>query len=327
MRARTSWPAWVALAVALFAPAARGQGSDGGGADPIRPRPQLPPDEPPPAEEIPELDDELDLEELERWITLESEPAAPPPLVRAQVGAVFWVDVQSEIQAGRDGVPGTQLLDLEGEQGLTASGVSPWIELSIGRNVRGGADLLYLDRGGSPARQEAPVVFDGVTLAGPGDLIDARFELFTTAGFVEWDPLFGKTYRFGLLGGVRYFRLESVLRGIRPAGTPRVITKRRRDELVSPFFGGFVELTPFDYLTVSARVQFMNWSWNAAGLKDARYLEFRLGGIIHVVPGLLGLGAEFRYLVVRAESGSDRSRSFEGGIAASGFALTLTLAF
>jgi hypothetical protein len=326
VRGSTSWPVWVALAAVLVVPVARGQGTDGG-ADPMRPRPQLPPDTPSPDEEVPELEDELDLEELERWITLESEPTAPPPLVRAQVGSVFWVDVQSEIRTGRGGVPGTQLLDLENEQGLTASGVSPWIELSIGRNVRGGADLLHLDRNGTPERQERSVVFDGVTLANPGDLIEARFELLTTAGFVEWDPLFGKTYRFGLLGGVRYFRLESVLRGIRPAGTPPVRTLRRRDELVSPFLGGFVELTPFDYLTVSARVQFMNWSWNAVGLKDARYLEFRLGGIVHVVPGLLGVGAEFRYLVVRAESGSDRERSFEGGMAASGFALTLTLAF
>lgn len=327
MRASTSWPAWVAFAALLAVPVARGQGSDGGGADPIRPRPHMPPEEPPPGEEVPELEDELDLEELERWITLEGEPAPPPPLLRAQFGAVFWVDVQSEIAAGRRGVPGTELLDLEHDQGLDASGVSPWIELSIGRNVRGGADLLYLDRAGSPTRQVAPITYDGELLAGPGDLIDARFELFTTAGFIEWDPLFGKTYRFGLLGGVRYFRLESVLRGIRPAAPQKVLTLRRRDELVSPFFGGFVELTPFDYLTVSARVQFMNWSWSSVGLKDARYLEFRLGGIIHVVPGLLGLGAEFRYLVVRAESGSDRSRSFDGGIAASGFALTLTLAF
>lgn len=325
MRAPASrwWAGPLALAAACaLAPAARAQEER---TEPGRPegfpqRPELPHD----------LDDLRDLdsfEELERWITLRDEAATPPPLVRLQLGPVFWVDIQSEIRADRRGIRGTRLTALERRQGLHSSGVSPWLELSVGRDIRGGVDVLHLHREGSSRRQEETILFDGVELARPGDLVIGRFELFTTSGFVEWDPLYGRTYRFGLLGGARYFRLQGSLRATRPGLDPVGLTLRRRGELVSPFFGGFVELTPFDYLTVSSRVQFMNWSWSNAGLKNARYLEFRLGGTIHLIPDVLGVGAEFRYLVVRAESSRDADRQLEAGMAASGFALTLTLTF
>lgn len=280
------------------------------------------------ADEGLELDDDLDFEELERWIVLREEAAPRPPLVRAQFGPVLWVDVQSEIRADGKGVRGTRLDDLENQQGLTASGASPWLELSIGSDLRGGGDLLYLERGGQPTEQETDVFFSGVHLARPGDLIDSRFTMFTASGYVEWDPLYGKTYRFGLIGGVRYFRLQASFTGARPGLAPEVLTLRRSAELLSPFFGGFVELTPFEYLTVSTRVQFMNWSWNDIGLKEARYLEIRLGGTVHVVPGVLGIGADFRYFVIRAEGDNeDDDRRLEAGLAASGVGLTLTLTF
>lgn len=279
-------------------------------------------------DEPPELEDDLDFEELERWIVLREEAAPPPPLVRLQVGPVLWVDVQSEIRADAMGVRGTRLDDLEEQQGLTGSGASPWLELSIGSDLRGGADLLYLDRGGQPTVQDADVFFDGVHVARPGDVIDARFQMFTTSGYVEWDPLYGRTYRFGLIGGVRYFRLQASFTGARPGLAPEVLTVRRTAELISPFFGGFVELTPFEYLTVSTRVQFMNWSWSDIGLKDARYLEFRLGGVVHVIPGILGIGADFRYFVIRAEGDDDDDdHRLEAGLAGSGVGLTLTLTF
>lgn len=318
--ARSSLP--LVLAALLVTPGLAQESGDG-----FPRRPSLPSeDEAPPPDPLEEGD--LDFEELEKWIVLREEAAPPPPLVRAQLGPVFWIDVQSEIRADRAGVRGTRLDDLEGAQGLRSSGVSPWIELSIGRDVRGGADVLYLERGGEPTRQDGDVFFDGVHLAAPGDVVDTRFQLLTTSGYVEWDPLYGKTYRFGLLGGVRYFRLQAKFRGVRSQLSPAVVTLRRRAELLSPLFGGFVELTPFEMLTVSARVQFMNWSWSDVGLRDARYLEFRLGGVVQLIPGVLGVGADFRYLVVRAEGDNDDDRRrMEGGMAASGVALTLTLAF
>lgn len=325
---RWSRPGGVLLLAALLGAAAPVLAQDGapsaGGAD-FPGRPSMPSGDGE-AAEPPELEDELDFEELERWIVLREEAAPPPPLLRVQVGPVAWVDVQSQIRADGAGVRGTRLDDLEGQQGLRASGGSPWLELSIGSDVRGGADLLYLDRRGRPTVQETDVFFSGVHLARPGDVVDPRFEMFTTSGYVEWDPLYGRTYRFGLLGGVRYFRLQASFTGVRPGLSPEAITVRRRAELVSPFFGGFVELTPFDYLTVSTRVQFMNWSWSDIGLKDARYLEFRLGGVVHVIPGVLGIGADFRYFVIRAE-GDEQDRKLEAGLAASGVAFTVTLTF
>jgi hypothetical protein len=292
-------------------------------------RPQLPDGDAPPEGEAPDLIDELDLDELEEWIVLREDTAPPPPLLRAQAGVVVWFDIRSRIRADDEGVRGTPLEDLETFQGLESSGVSPWLELSIGGDLRGGADFLYLLRGGEVERQDDEILFDGVRLARPGDLIESRFELVTTSGFIEWDPLYGRTYRFGMVGGARYFRLQGSLHAVRPGASPVDLTVRRRGELISPFFGGFVELTPFEYLSVAARVQFMNWSWRSVGLKEARYLEFRLGGTVHLVPGRLGAGIEFRYFVIRAEAreeGGDPQR-LEAGMAASGVAFTLTLSF
>jgi hypothetical protein len=336
VRARSGRVATVLLLALSSAASAQqpGAGDAGGGGvheDPgppgFPPRPQLRREVDP--DEVPELEGMLDLEELESWIVLREDSAVPQPLLRLQLGSVFWIDVQSQLRADRGGREGTRLIDLEGEQGLTASGVSPWIELSLGRNIRGGADLLHLVRHGPPTVQRREVVFDGATLARPGDAIDAHLEVLTASGFVEWDPLYGRTYRFGLLGGARYFALSARLSGLRRSAPfePQKVTRRVRDELLSPFFGGFVELTPFEYLTVSARVQFMNWSWSNVGLKDARYLDFRLGAQVHVVPELLSLGVEFRYLVIRAAGTDDDDRRLEAAMAASGVALTAALTF
>ena len=40
---------------------------------------------------------------------------------------------------------------------------------------------------------------------------------------------------------------------------------RSRGELFTPFFGGHVELTPFPYLSVFTRIQFISWSWQQIG--------------------------------------------------------------
>lgn len=320
------------LLAALAVPAARAQDEprpDAADEDPgtpgFPPRPSLPEELPP--EDVGELEDLLDLEELESWIVLREEAALPQPLLRLQLGTIFWVDVQSQLRADNGGVPGSRLEDLEGEQGLRASGVSPWLELSLGRDIRGGADVLHLLRHGGPTVQDDDVVFDGVTLARKGDVVDARFEVLTASGFIEWDPLYGRTYRFGMLGGARYFQLSARLKGIRGVLRPVEVRRTRRGELISPFFGGFVELTPFDYLSVSARVQFMNWSWHTVGLKDARYLDFRLAANIHVVPEVLSVGMEFRYLVVRAAASDEDDRRLEAGMAGSGVGLSLSFAF
>jgi hypothetical protein len=290
-------------------------------------RPTLP--KPPPSTEAPpELEQDVDLEELEGWIALREEAVEPPPPVRASFAAIGWFDLRTRIRADRFGIEGSHLDALEADQGLPSGGASPWTEITIGRTIRGGFDFLQLARTGQFEHQASDVVFDGVRVARRGDVARASFEVLTTSGFVEWDPLYGRTYRFGLVGGARYFRLSGGLEGVRAADSPTTISVRRQGELLSPFFGGFVELTPFPSLTVATRIQFMNWSWSALGLRDARYLEFRLGGTINIVPGVLGIGAEFRYLVVRAEAKQEEGgRRLEAGLAASGAALVVTLSF
>lgn len=268
------------------------------------------------------FDDALDrLEALESWIVLREEAAPAPRLLRVSAGVVVFLDVRSETQSDR----GTVLDDLEGEQGLPASGAAPWINLSIGGSVRGGFDAMYFARRGELDRQTEEVRFDNQTIARPGELAACDLTLFTCSGYVEWNPLHGSTYRLGLLGGLRYFDVEVELRGVRADPIRPETHGRERGELISPYFGGHVELTPFPALSVAAHVQFMNWSWSAAGLKDARYLEFGLGAMVYVIPGRLGFGAELRYFFAQAETriDDDDGQQLEVGVSATGVAFTV----
>ena len=78
---------------------------------------------------------------------------------------------------------------------------------------------------------------------------------------------------------------------------------------------------------MSARIQFMNWSWSAVDLKDARYLDFRLGALVHLVPEVFSVGLEYRYFVVRATGSADEDRRLEAAMAGSGVGLTLSFTF
>lgn len=300
------------------------------GQDDVRPRPGLPDSTPEvPPEESGVMDDlgesfdeALDrLEALESWIVLREETAPAPRLVRAAAGVIVFLDVQSETQSDR----GTVLDNLEQEQGLPGSGPAAWLDISIGGSVRGGFDAMYFARRGELSRQTSEVRFDNQTIAGPGDVAACDLSVFTCSGYVEWNPLHGSTYRLGVLGGLRYFDVNVELRGVRNDLNRPETHGRERGELVSPYFGGHVELTPFPALSVSAHVQFMNWSWSAAGLKEARYLEFGLGAMVYVVPGRLGLGAEMRYFFAQAETrlDDDDGQQLEVGASATGVAFTV----
>ncbi len=306
--------------------------------DDVRPRPGLPdsasssspgaqPDEAGVMDDLGEsFDEALDrLEALESWIVLREETAPAPSLVRLAAGVIVFLEVQSETQSDR----GSVLENLEEEQGLPASGPAAWLNLSIGGSVRGGFDAMYFARRASLSRQKQTVRFDNQTIAGPGELAACDLSVFTCSGYVEWNPLHGPTYRLGLLGGLRYFDVDVDFRGVRSDPLRPETHGRERGELISPYFGGHVELTPFPALSVSAHMQFMNWSWSAAGLKDARYLEFGLGAMVYVVPGRLGFGAELRYFFAQAEThiDDDKGQQLEIGVSATGVAFTVLFQF
>jgi len=267
--------------------------------------------------------------DLASWIVLEEEATPEPPLVRAAVGFVAWVENRTQIRSDRGGLRGTDLDDLEEEQGLDEGGLAPWIELSVGREVRIGADASFFLRSGEFTRQDDPVAFDGFEMADAGDLVRPRFEFYTASAFIEWDPLLGERYRIGLVGGVRYFRFDMDLEAVRARRSPTKLTRRARGELLSPFFGGLVDLRPFPYLDVRTRVQFMNWSWEEVRLKEARYLEFRVGAALKPIPDVLGIGFEFRFVVIEAETdtGETQDSRLEGALLTSGASLTIELAF
>jgi hypothetical protein len=67
----------------------------------------------------------------------------------------------------------------------------------------------------------------------------------------------------------------------------------------------------------------MNWSWHSVGLKEARFFEFRLGAIFNVIPEVLSLNLEYRFMAIQAEAnGGD-----DGAIAANGLVVSVTFSF
>ncbi|RMG11177.1 MAG: hypothetical protein D6731_16035 [Planctomycetota bacterium] len=263
--------------------------------------------------------------DLESWIVIEEEEAPEPPFFQASVGFLSWVEAQTNLRADKDGVRGTRLVDLEEEHGLDEQGIGPWAELSLGGAVRGGADAAWVYRGGHFEPQRGPVLFDGARVAGRNDLLRTELTFFTASGFVEWDLLVGRSYRLGLLGGTRYFRLDVDLRAFGARGSRQ---ESARGELFSPYFGGLIELLPFPYFSVLVRAQFMNWSWSSVGLREARFFEFRLGAKLWPWPRRLSLGVEFRFLSLRASGREARSAdSLELALAASGAVFFCEVAF
>ena len=294
----------------------RGPRSGGPGGLQAPPAPGQPPDASPPAGGP--RDSRLDT-----YGVLDEPERPEPPLLRAHVALVGWIECRTSIRADRSGVLGTDLDDLESELGLDGAGVAPWVELSVGQEVRGGVDGTWFGRGGDLVRQERRIVLDGRLVAEPGGYARAQFALLSLGTFVEWDFLYDATYRIGLVGGVRYFRFDLEVKSqVTPSDTAfsRVET---RGELISPYFGGLVELTPFPYLSVLARIEFMNWSWNAVELREARYFSLRLGFAVHPVPERVSIGAELRYARIRAQG---REREGRGGSRVDGELGTLGLA-
>ena len=269
------------------------------------------------------------LRALESWIVLEAETAPEPPLLRLEAGLIGFIESRSQLRADRAGRRGTDLRDLEAEQGLQSGGLGPWLELSIGGKVRGGFDLLQFVRGPSGFdQQDEPVDFDGRRVAERGDFLESSFEFLSLGAFVEWDLLFGRTYRIGLVGGLRYFRLDFDLRSLQVQRPPyQTYQTRVRGELLSPFFGGLIELTPFPYLSVYTQVQFMNWSWETVDLSEASYFNFRLGARLNVIPELFSVGLEYRFLILSAKPSEAGGRRVEGELAASGLSVYVTVAF
>lgn len=275
----------------------------------------------------PDLGEKLqgNLRDLESWVILEEEIVPEPPLLRLEVGFVAFIEARSRIRSDRGGLRGSDLQDLEGEQGLETSGVGPYLNFSLGGKVRGGGEVFQFVRGGDFSPQSESVDFNGNRMAERGDLLRSRFEFLAISSYVEWDVLYGQKYRIGLLGGLRYFRLDFDLTGI-SIRTGRNFTSRIQGELISPSFGGLIELTPFPYLTVSTQAQFMNWSWHAVELASARYFELRMGARLNLIPDVFTIGVEYRFLVLDVLP-RDASGRLEGALTASGLGFNLGFAF
>jgi len=271
---------------------------------------------------------EGNLRELESWLILEEEIVPDPPLIRLELGFLGVIETRSRVRVDRRGLRGSSLENLEEEQGLESGSIGPWISFSFGGKLRGGGEALYFSRRGDFTRQDEEISFDGIQLAAPGDFVRAKFEFLSLSSFVEWDILYGRRYRIGLLGGLRYFRLNVDLEAAKFSPSARTVERRVRGELLSPSFGGLVELTPFPYLTMFSQAQFMNWSWRHAGLAEASYFEFRIGARLNVIPEFLSLSLEYRFLNVRARPVlGARGGRIEGSLSANGLSFSIGLAF
>ena len=195
--------------------------------------------------------------------------------------------------------------------------------------VRGGADFLRFVRSGSGFdQQKDPIDFAGRRVAEAGDYLQSSFEFLSLGAFVEWDVLYGRTYRIGLVGGLRYFRLDFELRSLKVQRPPyQSFGTRVFGELLSPFFGGLIELTPFPYLSVYTQAQFMNWSWRSLELSESRYFHFRLGARLNLIPETFSVGLEYRFLVLGANPSSTRGRRLEGELSANGLSAYVSFSF
>ena len=259
----------------------------------------------------------------------EDRTAPEPPWVRGEVALIGWLETRTELRSDRFQMAGTDLDDLEDELGLASGGLSPWVELSIGQTWRAGADVSFFGRTGQLRQVERDIVFDGQLIAARGEFAESSLSLLNAAAFAQFYPFYERDFRIGLVGGARYFRLNARVEGARGDPNDPLPGSRVRGELISPFFGGELTLIPFSYLEVGAKIQFMNWSWAEVGLKRADYLDFRIGGRLSVIPERLGIGLEYRYLLVAAEARSNvtRARRIVSSLTAHGLALTLTITF
>jgi len=265
---------------------------------------------------------------FDEWITLDEDAARPPPWVQAEVGFVGWVEARSQIRADRRGVAGTELRNLEDEQGLDSAGIGPAFRITFGQALRVGFKGDHLIRSGSLQQQDREVVFDGKQIAAPGDYVKTRFEFLTLGTFASWSPIAGRDYRLTVLGGLQYFRFDLELTGTALARQSVLLRQRVRGELLSPVFGGQFELRPFDALGIYTRIEFMNWSWKDLELKDAQYFDFRLGGRIYFFDDLFAFGGEYRFMLLRARArDEDSARRVNGAVALNGLAFFLELRF
>jgi hypothetical protein len=250
---------------------------------------------------------------LPAWLALEEEEAPDPPVVRAEAGIIGWPYVKTAIQVGRrrGGDPGMEISDVERDMGLPRSGVSPFFEASFGQEVRVGGSFLDLDREGRLRQANTTIDAGGRVLAEPGDLVSARVRYTQAEGYVLWDVLYGARYRIGPLGGVRFTRIASELRGIKSAGSRAALVQHVNsiDDVASPFFGGHIELDPVELFTVYADVRVVDWAWEAVGLRDQRTFSSRLGVSLSLFEGLVGMALDFRFLSSTLDSGNSNSHS------------------
>lgn len=315
----------IAVVVALVAAEARATEPPLGTEEPEIPRERKPFESEKPSTEQPAAEAKPKISLF--GIDDEAEPYEPP-LVRASAGIILWPYLRTTIRIGRSGVSsGTRIDDAEETAGLPERSFSPWIEASVGGAVRFGLTALSLGpRTGDLTRAEERIEAGGRVLAERGDLIDIDFEYYQADAFVQWDVLRSRNFRIGVLGGARYIRISTRIRGYR-ADPLDYQSVKDVETTISPFFGGQIELEPFPLLVVYANVRYIDWSWDAIDLREQRTFELRLGAAVYIVEEILGVAMDFRFLstFVDPSDGDDGKLRGRYSVDAGGVAITVTL--
>ncbi len=258
---------------------------------------------------------------LPSWLAVEEEGTPEPPVVRAEAGVILWPFLRTSIQLGEPGGdPGTEINDAESKLGLPREGVSPFAEISVGKTIRFGMDVLDIERSERLRTVYEMVDAKGVILAQPGGMIGTRFDYLQTSAYLEVELLRGASYRIALLAGARYLRVSTRLRGLQSDGN--VIAVTSQSDVFSPFFGGTVELHPVPVFSVFASIRFIDWSWAAIHLREQNTFTSRLGCAVSFLDGLLGLALDLRFLSSQLDTGS--SGATRGTFALQGLGVGLT---
>jgi hypothetical protein len=285
----------------------------------------------PPAQEdsdAPAPDEEPKKKSL--WIfSDEDEEAPPPPIVRAEAGVVLWPYLLTTVTIDRKQSFSGRPIDTEAN-GLQGRWLSPFIDGSIGTTIRGCVSWLDLDRQSEFHHAGETIdVGGGRILANPGDAVAIGIHYSQVDLFAEWDCLYGKRYRIGLLGGARTIRIATRIAGVQLDQQIDYQSIAVNDWLVSPIVGGQIELSPVSFFSVYTNIRVIDWAWRTIGLREERTFEMRVGFTVTFIEDILSASVDFRFLNIFASpndlNGGRNLEAFE--LEAGGVALSLAFKY
>lgn len=222
---------------------------------------------------------------------------------KARIGFLF-TDFQSNLQYDTNIITGTKL-NLRSDLDLDHNQVVPFVEAWFGG--RFALNLAYMDsKYEGKALKSTKITYNGITLTDGLSQKQVTVDIdFRTADIaVQLNPIFSDKLQAGGIAGVKYFYYKN-----RIVNTTDNIAVNSDEEILIPYYGGEVILTPIRYLSFHLRLRGSSYQWSAVNIDRGIYLDFELGATLRFTK-YIGFTVEYRYFEVRVtkESSSKTSR-------------------